>query len=323
MWKYLKDLSADEPEFSDKISELVVVSGVSGSGKSTALNALEDLGYFCIDNLPAELVSSFVDYLLTSKENTEVDKSILSGDTSSQQEQRFALLLNCREQRWMNLIDEAFSKLRSSDYAVILLFLDCNDQTVLRRFRETRRPHPFLVGDQDRTTVRQALNKEREQLSSLRSAANKIFDTSQFTPHDLRRAIEHFVGGDRNLLEIELVSFGFKYGPPQDADLVVDVRFLPNPHFVPELRVSTGENEEVRNYVFSNGDAEKFATAYLELLHFLIPRYAQEGKQYLTIAIGCTGGKHRSVALAIEMEKRLKNLKHLIRIRHRDRGRSD
>lgn len=299
-------------------SDLIILSGVSGSGKSTALNALEDMGYFCIDNLPAPLIPQFVDFLL----NTGVDAEQSDAGTAASAggARNFALQVNFRGDSFVPIVRASVERLTKEGVTVSLLFFDCQDEVILRRFRETRRPHPLMLARHTVATVSEALAKERELLADLRENASRIIDTSGFTPHDLRRAMEEIFGHERRL-SVEIVSFGFKYGVPHDADLVVDVRFLPNPHFVDELSAKTGEEEDVQDYVFGTGEGREFLSRYSDLLCFLIPRYQLEGKRYLTVAVGCTGGRHRSVAVALALAERLKDLDLDLTLRHRDIGR--
>ena len=303
-------------------SQLMIITGVSGSGKSTALNAFEDLGYFCIDNLPAPLVKPFLDLVLSQGDS---DTSLgFQGALSAAEAhgpRRYALLVDCRDEGAFPSVKQAIQTLREAGVEVSLLFFDCLDEVATRRFRETRRPHPLLLSGTLIKTVGEALAKERELLASFRAAATKIFDTSAFSPHDLRKAVEEYCGA-KSRLEVIVESFGFKYGNPSDSDVVIDVRFLPNPHFVDELRPKTGLDKEVKDFVLREPDAKAFMEKYLELLQFLLPKYEQEGKRYLTVGIGCTGGKHRSVALTEAFADALKLQGYNVKLRHRDVGRA-
>jgi len=296
------------------VRKLVVITGISGSGKSTALDSFEDVGFFCIDNLPAPLTPSFVQFIKSPPADWK------------REDQPFALLVESRDASEAEQTLEAIAALRAAKIEVTVLFFDCRDEIILRRYQETRRPHPLLsaqqfpAGDQSaaefRGSIADALNSERQILSSLRVEADRIFDTSTFSPHQLRQEVQRFVAAEIQL-GVTLLSFGFKYGPPKDADLIVDVRFLPNPHFVPELRERTGLEESVAQYVLNFAESREFLTRYGELLQFLVPQYEREGKRYLTIAIGCTGGKHRSVVLAEELKRFVPGAL----VRHRDRER--
>jgi RNase adapter protein RapZ len=304
---------------------LVIVSGVSGSGKSTALHALEDLGYFCVDNLPTPLISSFVDFLLKIPDewSTQVFSVRSKGaELRKEPPKDFALLVDCRDARSVRLVLEGIERLRAAKTAVTLLYFESSDEVILRRFQETRRPHPLLVLGDGGKTLLEALYQERSLLAEFRAAATQIIDTSSFSPHQLRHLIVDTVGRKLSL-EVALVSFGFKYGLPSDADMVLDCRFLPNPHFVPELRELTGLDERVSSYALENPDGQEFLEHWEKHLRFLLPRYQQEGKKYLTVAIGCTGGHHRSVAVAEALSKRIADAGFKIAIRHRDKERKN
>lgn len=291
---------------------LVLISGVSGSGKSTALKALRDIGFFCVDNLPTSMLGSFADFLI----NQEAPVS-----STENPKQKFALLLSNVGANDFAPVSAAIEKLKVSKVEVILFFFDCQDDVIVRRFRETRRPHPLQLNEQCNNTILEAVQSERDLLGSFRSIATRVFDTSGYSPHDLRRAMEDVLEYS-NSLKLVVQSFGFKYGVPHDADLVVDVRFLPNPHFDPSLRPSTGHDDGVKQFVLENQLAKDFLEKYEALLRFLIPLYEAEGKRYLTVAIGCTGGRHRSVAISRELIRRLSDTKLTIIPRDRDLERS-
>ena len=313
--------------------QLIIVSGVSGSGKSTALKALEDLGFFCVDNLPVSLVPSFVQHMLAVpavKDEKKARSDRKSGGKGSASTlpvgpDRFALRIDCKNEKAYSALQQAIQELRDAGVPVTLFFFDCRDDVVLWRFKETRRPHPVLLTVKDRTieTVKQALTYERNALANIRQLADKVIDTSLFSPHELRRIVEEHVGIKAPQLEVVVCSFGFKYGVPHEVDLLVDVRFLPNPHFVPHLRGGTGEDKEVRDFVFAHDEANQFLERYANLLEFLLPKYQHEGKRYLTIGIGCTGGKHRSVAIAIALAERISAFGFKPTISHRDKSRQD
>lgn len=298
--------------------ELVILSGVAGSGKSTALKTFEDLGYYCVDNLPPELIQPFVNFILSVAADTAPDSDIgqyLPATVAT----HFALLVRCRDEKYETLLHSAMKTLEEKGVSVSLLYFDCDDEIVIRRYRETRRPHPLLVGNSKLHTMTEALAAERGFLRGFRSSAERVFDTTALSPHQLRRVIEEFVGQSSEL-QIDVISFGFKYGVPQDIDMLLDVRFLPNPYFNNILRSKTGNDPAVRDYVFSFPETSTFLTKYMELIEFLLPQYVKEGKRYLTLAIGCTGGKHRSVALANEIYARLLELDFNCRVSHRNLG---
>ena len=288
-------------------SRLIFLCGLSGSGKSTALRAFEDLGYYCVDNLPIPLLGHFVEFLVG-----RLKESTSSGDVFN-----YALLADYHDEGAFSSLESAMARLKAEGAEVELVFCDCHDDVILRRFQETRRPHPLLVEGTQNQTLREALVRERELLADFRGRADHVIDTSSFSPHELRRAIGELIGR-RNSLETTILSFGFKYGVPSNADLVADVRFLPNPHFVPELRESTGNDQAVYEYVFLGHDAERFVDKYDEFLRFLLPLYEMEGKHYLTVGIGCTGGKHRSVAVARALHKKLEDFGTPVKLKHRD-----
>ena len=305
-------------------NRLVIIAGMSGSGKSVALNVFEDMGYFSVDNLPAPLISQFTDFLINIPEEWSrwgsaraVQNPASDSATLRPLEWRFALQVNCREDDSFPMVEQAISKLRALGTEVTLLFFDCFDEVLVQRFRETRRPHPILLMDPTLKTLNEALARERDLLSEFRGAASRIIDTSSFSPHDLRRVVEGFFRHE-TALEVVLSSFGFKYGTPYDADLMMDVRFLPNPHFVPSLKPKTGFDQGVQKFVYESAETEEFLKKYLSLLEFLLPRYQQEGKRYLNIGIGCTGGRHRSVALALRIGEELERKGYKVAIRHRD-----
>lgn len=280
------------------------------------------MGYFCVHNLPAQLITGFAEFLAAlpeplSEEQTQADSEAGCVRSGHYRETRFALLLDCRGENFFPAVRSSADRLRQAGAEVSLLFFDCQDEVIIRRFRETRRPHPLLLAGHSVATISEALAKERELLADFRAAAARVIDTSSYTVHDLRRVMEGLYGHETKLL-VEVLSFGYKYGVPHDADLLIDVRFLPNPFFVPGLGDLTGEDSAVRDYVFATGEADEFLQHYRDLLEFLIPRYRTEGKRYLTIGIGCTGGRHRSVALGLALAQRLKHPTIDVRVRHRD-----
>lgn len=279
---------------------MIVVTGLSGSGRSAALKAFEDQGYYCVDNLPLPLLPAFVAFAGTSAEAS-----------------RSAIGIDIREKHFPGQFPDLYRELRQGDAPVQLLFLEASDQTLVRRFSETRRPHP-LAGEV--TPLLDAIRMEREVLSAVRTLADQILDTSDFTVHDLRQAVERRYagrGGDRPMV-VTIVTFGYKYGVPYELDLLFDLRFLPNPHFVPELKPFTGEDRRVSAYVLARPESEEFLQRLVDFLGYLLPRYRGEGKSYLTIGFGCTGGRHRSVAVSQAVAERLRLLGYDVNLKHRD-----
>lgn len=270
---------------------------MSGAGRSTAINALEDLGFFCVDNLPAALIPM-----------------VIERATAGGAIERLGFGIDVRTRSFLSGASDVVDALKEK-YKVDVLFLDANDETLMRRFNETRRPHPLAPGGD----LSAAISHERERLSELRERANHVVDTTGLSVHDLRRRIKHYMSRDSAVpaMVVRVVSFGFKYGVPTDADLMFDLRFLKNPHFVRGLREKTGLDPEVRDYVLSQNDAKEFEDDVWRLLEHSLPRYAADGKAYLTIAIGCTGGKHRSVAMAEQLAKRLEEGNSVV-LAHRD-----
>ncbi len=293
----LKKKSIRPPQNRDQ-HELVIVSGMSGAGKASALKTFEDLGYYCVDNLPVGLISNFADLVLDSVEI-----------------QRAALVVDIREGARLDKLPQVLSSLRRM-LKTTVIFLEADTDVLVRRYSETRRPHPLGRN----VSVRSSLTAERRRLQPLRALADVVVDTTQFNVHELRAQLtERFQGGnsDRNLL-ISCVSFSYREGVPEDANLVFDVRFLPNPHFIPKFRPLTGRHPEVSKYIRSFPQTREFIQRISELLIYLVPHYIREGKSYLTIAFGCTGGKHRSVMIAEEVKKRLSKAGYKIKVVHRD-----
>jgi len=302
-----------------KAESLIVLSGVSGSGKSTALNALEDLGFYCVDNLPPPLIGKFAEYLVALPDAG--GKPPARDDFGHPQwSKHFALLLNCYEAEDIPSVLLAFNRLRSEGVQVRLLFFDCQDEIILRRYKETRRSHPLLGNRPEGKSIAEALAEERRLLAEFRGAALRTFDTSSYSPHELRRAIADYIGENFEL-EVTFQSFSYRFGIPADTDLVLDVRFLPNPHFDPKLKDRTGIDPEVAKFVFQGTDGEELVRHYTALLRFLLPRYKAEGKRYLNVSVGCTGGKHRSVAVVERLRKELEGLEIRLVARHRDKDR--
>ena len=293
----LKKKSIRAPKSRDQ-HELVIISGMSGAGKASALKTFEDLGYYCVDNLPVGLISNFAELVLDSLEI-----------------QRAALVVDIREGARLDKLPQVLGSLRRM-LKTTVVFLEADTDVLVRRYSETRRPHP-LGRD---ASVRSSLTAERRRLQPLRALADLVVDTTRFNVHELRGQLtERFQGGnrDKNLL-ISCVSFGYREGVPEDADLVFDVRFLPNPHFIPKFRPLTGRHPEVAKYIRSFPQTREFIQRISELLIYLIPHYIREGKSYLTIAFGCTGGKHRSVMIAEDVKKRLAKAGYNVKVVHRD-----
>lgn len=264
------------------MKSILVITGMSGSGKSTAIRALEDAGWFCIDNLPAPLLMKV----------TELGES----------RDQLAFVVDVREGQFLKDAPKAIEEARRAGHKVEVLFLDSSDDALTRRYSETRRRHP-LSGQ---GSVAEGIAREREALRELREQAEHVVDTSSLNVHELRRQVTVRFGTTSHGLSVSIMSFGFKYGVPSNADMVLDVRFLPNPFFVPELKAFTGREPNVAAFVLDRPDSWVFLDKTYELLEFLIPKYQREGKSYLTVAIGCTGGKHRSVAIAHALTQRLK-----------------
>jgi UPF0042 nucleotide-binding protein len=279
--------------------QVVILTGVSGSGKSTALRALEDAGFYCVDNLPI----LFLEKLLE-----------LSGHTAGEVS-RIALVVDAREGRFLSEAPRIIEEVRQKGSDVQVLFFDASDDALVRRYSETRRRHP-LAGD---GSVPDGISAERRALGDLKEIADEVIDTTTLNVHELKRLVtRRFAIGDGVRLGVTVVSFGFRFGLPTHADMVLDVRFLPNPFFVPELKPYPGTDPRVSGFVLGQPDARAFLERLGELFAFLLPRYRTEGKSYLTIAIGCTGGKHRSVALAAAFAQRLEAAGQPVRLWHRD-----
>jgi len=286
------------PPPDSKSAQLVIITGVSGSGKGTVLKALEDLGYYAVDNLPIGLIPKFAEL---TKDSANV--------------RRAALVVDIREGSTLQQFPSIFKRLRRRVPAT-LLFLEADDSTLVRRFSETRRPHPLGIG----SSVAKSIRAEREQLAPIRAMADHIINTSKFNVHELRDAIEDTFRGDReeSNIRIDVTSFGYRHGVPADSDLVFDVRFLPNPNYIPEFKKLTGRHPSVARYIRSFPQSIEFMDRISELLVYLIPHYIREGKSYLTIAFGCTGGHHRSVMIASEIRKRLTRAGFKSKETHRD-----
>lgn len=280
--------------------KVVVITGMSGSGKSTAVRALEDEGFYCIDNLPVRLFKSFIDLIDKSRESFK----------------GIALVADIRGREFIKGYGSAFQKISKSGHDIEILFFDSIDDVLLRRFSETRRRHP---ADENRS-VGECIRIEREYLSGLRQMATKVIDTSELNVHQLKELTLRIVKGEENhnSLIIEVQSFGFRYGIPLESSMVMDVRFLPNPFFVPELKTGSGLDDAVRDYILDNVVTAQFMDYFFPMLDMLLPAHRSEGKAYLTISIGCTGGRHRSVAVAEATGMHLQAFWPNVRITHRD-----
>jgi RNase adapter protein RapZ len=282
------------------VPQLIIITGLSGSGMSSAMNVFEDMGYFCVDNLPAQLINSFV-HLFEMKE---------SGIT------RAALSVNIREGEFFKTFPQVYAQLRErSDLETTVLFMEARDAVLHRRYSETRRPHPLGEG-----SVLEAIMEERKQLEPIRALADVVIDTSDHTVHTLRSWLKNRFApeGAEAHTEISVVSFGFKFGVPLDVDLLFDVRFLPNPHFVPELKGYSGNDQQVVDYLNKSPEVDETIGRFNDLLDYLMPLYQREGKSYVTVGVGCTGGKHRSVAVANALGKHLNREGYHARVIHRD-----
>lgn len=279
---------------------LVIVTGLSGAGKTQAVRSLEDLGFFCVDNLPPTLMPKFVDLCTQSKKDIN----------------NIALVVDVRGREFFNALSEVLNDLDRMNVRYEILFLEASRETLIRRFKETRRSHPLGVdGD-----VLHWIDEERNRLQDIRGRAHKIIDTSNLSNSQLREEIKNQFGDSADVwkLRIMVVSFGYKYGLPMDSDLVIDVRFLPNPHYDPVLGPMTGNDRKIQEYVLDSPASKEFVSKFFDMVEFLVPQYIKEGKTSLTIAIGCTGGVHRSVALANQLTNHLNSRGCDARTKHRD-----
>jgi len=286
-----------------KSLKIFIITGYSGSGKSTAVSAFEDSGYHCVDNMPVALLPKFLE--LPNSEPTGI--------------KGLAFVMDLREKGFIDSYRGILDSLRQKGYRFQIIFLEASEEILMQRYSETRRHHPLAAG----FSLQDSIRTEKEMLVSLRNEADRTIDTSTYNVHKLRSIILPIAteGGENIPLRINIFSFGFKHGPPRDADLVMDVRFLPNPYFEPELKAFSGEDPSVREFIFENPVTSQFMDKYLNLLDYLVPLYEKEGKSYLTIAFGCTGGRHRSVAIARAVYDYLQKYGHPIGINHRDIGR--
>lgn len=279
----------------------VIVTGMSGGGKSTVLKMMEDLGFYCVDNMPVSLIDKFVELL--AMPNNEIEKVVLG--------------LDARADQFFEDATQVVFELKEKGYPIEILFLDADDKTLIKRYKESRRIHPL----EPRGMIADGIRKEREGLKAFRDMSDYVIDTTGLLTRDLKSELDRIFVQDKeyNSLMVNVMSFGFKHGIPADVDLVFDVRFLPNPYYVDELKYKTGNDSEVQEYVMACEESEEFLNKLVDMLLFLIPNYVKEGKYRLVVAIGCTGGKHRSVTLANELYKRMKNQRDYgITVYHRD-----
>jgi UPF0042 nucleotide-binding protein len=291
-------VEAAQPESTPRSdTELVVITGMSGSGKASVLNAFEDLGYYCVDNLPVDLIPRFAELV---KHSAEIDRA--------------ALVVDVREGEKLEKLPRELQQLKRT-LRTTVIFLEASDDILIRRYSETRRPHP-LSG----RTVKVALGDERKRLDPIRAVADIVIDTSKFNVHELRAHVSDRFRRERTekTILVSCISFGYRHGVPQEADLLFDVRFLPNPHFVAEFRPLTGRDPKVAKYIRSFPQTQEFISRISDLLVYLLPHYVNEGKSYLSIGFGCTGGQHRSVMIAEEVYKRLKKAGYNVKVVHRD-----
>lgn len=279
--------------------EFLIITGMSGAGKSVALDFFEDMGYFCIDNLPPAFINKFAELCLHS----ELKK--------------IAVVIDIRGREFFNALFDELAVMEEKEVNFEILYLEASDDSLIRRYKETRRKHPLDAEGR----VLDAIQKERQILEELRGKANKIIDTSQKTKKEFNEELKllySFHRIDNETMSVSIISFGYKYGIPLDADMVFDVRFLPNPHYVNSLRDHTGEEDIVQNYIFKWPLTEKFYKKFFDFIEFLLPEYKKEGKSHLMIAIGCTGGKHRSVTTAIKLKDRLLKKGYRVIVEHKD-----
>lgn len=278
---------------------ILVVTGLSGSGKTTVIKALEDLGFFCLDNLPIVLLPKFLELRISS--SSEISK--------------VAVVIDIRAGEFLEEAPGLIKDLRAQGYQIQVLFLDCEDQVLIRRFSETRRSHPLAKG----RPLLEGIQKERNLLAELRGMSDLVIDTSSYNVHQLKEAIEvQMQSPASRRLQILVQSFGFRYGVPSNSDLVMDVRFLPNPYFVEGLKDRTGEDPSVANFVLERAEAQEFIKRLQDLVAWLLPLYVKEGKTYLTVSVGCTGGRHRSVAIAHRLALFFRDLDYTVNLHHRD-----
>jgi len=280
--------------------KIVIITGTSGSGKSIAIASFEDAGFYCVDNMPVELLPKFLE--LPTKSNSEI--------------KGLAFVMDLREKNFLKSYPVIFEKIKHKGYPFEIIFLDADEAILIKRYSQTRRHHPLTQG----LTLLEGIREEKKLLAPLKALASQIIDTSNYNIHDLKSAIfniaQHSI--ETVPMQIHITSFGFKHGTPHSADLIIDVRFLKNPYFIPTLKDLSGRNDSVKNFVLGNTVTTKFLEKFLDLIDFLIPLYKNEGKAYLTIAIGCTGGRHRSVVIADVLYNHIQQPGRTVYITHRD-----
>jgi UPF0042 nucleotide-binding protein len=279
---------------------IIIITGLSGSGKSTAIDALEDTGFYCVDNMPVALLPKFLELPMGS--NPEI-----AG---------IAMVMDLREKSFLSEYTSVLENLKRKGYRFEILFLEADEQILVQRYSTTRRQHPL---SQDKSLL-EGIRTEKDQLNQLRSAADRIIDTSNFNVHELKAYILDLAQKSKELalMRIHIVSFGFKYGVPLEADLLIDVRFLANPYFVPELKALDGHSREIKDFILKKAETRKFLKKFLDFIDYLLPLYDKEGKSYLTLAVGCTGGRHRSVTIAQKIYDRISSVRKNTQITHRD-----
>ncbi|MFQ6082711.1 MAG: RNase adapter RapZ [Candidatus Aminicenantia bacterium] len=283
-----------------KKRKLLIITGLSGSGKTAVSHFLEDLSFYCVDNLPSKLIPKLIE--LWTKKGEELVS-------------RVALVVDMREKGFLNDFPKVYNELKAKNFPAELLFLEANDESLIRRFKETRRPHPLAQGK----SVAEGIKLEREKLKKIRNMADVVIDTSSISVGQLRELIiKRFSEKRKKIIYISIISFGYKYGIPIDSDLILDVRFLPNPFYIDSLRDKSGRSKKVIEYLLSSLETQTFLKELYHFLDYLLPRFSNEGKSYLTISMGCTGGKHRSVIVAEELKKYLKEKNYEAKVFHRD-----
>jgi UPF0042 nucleotide-binding protein len=283
---------------------VVIITGLSGSGKSTALRALEDIGFFCVDNLPVVLLPKFLAITVVS----------------SPEIKQVAMVMDLRERSFLDKSRRIFARLKEKGYRIEILFLECSDDDLLHRFSETRRIHPLSA----KGSVIKGIGLEREKLDSLKQMADKIIDTTSANVHQLKDIVQrHYLpSSEHKKMVVNVTSFGYRYGLPTDADIVFDVRFLPNPYYIEDLKNYDGHNSAIEKFVLGNNESKEFLKKILDLMNFLIPLYEKEGKAMLNIALGCTGGKHRSVVMANQLSAHFSTMKYIVNTSQRDINKS-